>query len=338
MVIVVNRYEFFGVGALFLTLLSVSNAASAHHSYGNYQIGTEIQFQGVVTKVGLANPHSWVFIDAINENGELESWALEGEGIAGFRDHGWDALAVGDSIDVTCVPRRSGDKGCYIRDMQVMASGAPEDGPSAAAVEESGWARFSYPDQYFRINFPHEPTISEVPYLSEYGGSFPSTIYETRDGASYYNVTVIDFSDAKEIYAEMAEVVNVPGAHNFWLYTQMGAISYTARQFRLRGGEVTYDAWHTIDFHEGHQISITNEDDTRTYASIYRHADRLFVLEAGIPAGAPSPTIFQESLHILDEEGERVRYVLQPDHSRVRVDIEAENRERERARSLQQGN
>ena len=91
---------------------------------------------------------------------------------------------------------------------------------------------------------------------------------------------------------------------------------------------MTYDAWHAIDFNEGHQMSITNADNTRTYAGIYRHADRLFVLEANLPEDASSPAEFLESLHILDEEGERVRYLLQPDHTRERVDIEAQNRAR----------
>ena len=194
---------------------------------------------------------------------------------------------------------------------------------------ESSWTRFSYPDQNFRANFPHEPTITKQPYLSEYGGTFSSTIYEASEGESDYSMTVVDFSDATEVYEAMADQINVPGAHNFPLYMQMGAIPYTARQFRLRGGEVIYDAWHGIDFIEGHKLSIINEDNTRTYAGIYRHADRLFVLEANLPEGSASAAGFLESLHILDDEGERVRYLLQPDHSRERLDIEAENRARE---------
>lgn len=312
-----------------LTIFAISSAASAHHSYGPYQIGTEIQFQGEVTRVGLANPHSWIYIDAENENGERESWALEGAGINSFRNSGWDGVAIGDTVGVTCVPLRSGDAGCYIRDIQIVSTSRVVGGSNTAAVVESSWTRFSYPDQNFRANFPHEPTITKKPYLSEYGGTFSSTIYESSDGESGYSVTVVDFSNAKAVYEAMTDEINVPGPHNFWLYTQMGAINYAARQFRLRGGEVIYDAWHGIDFIGGNKLSIINEDNTRTYAGIYRHADRLFVLEANIPGDAPSSAGFLESLHILDDEGERVRYLLQPDHSRVRVDIEAENRARE---------
>lgn len=314
---------------VFLGLALLSGAAHSHHSYGPYQIGTEIQFQGEVTRVGLANPHSWIYVDAENENGELVSWALEGAGIGRFRESGWDGVAIGDSVGISCVPLRSGDPGCYIRDIEIISTSRPAGESAPDVAEESGWTRFEYRDQNFRVNLPQEPTISTQPYTSEYGGVFPSTIYETYEGDSYYSVTVVNFANAKQVYEDMSEQVNVPGPHNFWLYMQLGAIDYTARQFRLRGGEVIYDAWHAIDFIEGHKLSIINPDNSRTYAGIYRHADRLFVLEATVPEGAPSQAGFLESLHILDDEGERVRYLLQPDHSRQRIDIEAENRARQ---------
>ena len=324
-----RKYLVITGGVALALLLGVSSTALAHHSYGPYQIGTEIQFEGEVTSVGLANPHSWIYVDAENENGEMDSWALEGAGINRFRESGWDGVAVGDHVGVTCVPLRSGDTGCYIRDIQIISSNRVAGESNVAAITESSWERFSYPDQNFRVNFPHEPTIRKQPYLSEYGGTFSSTTYEASEGESSYSMTVVDFSDAKEVYEALTEQINVPGPHNFWLYTQMGAIAYTATQIRSRGGEVIYDGWHGIDFIGGHKLSIINEDNTRTYAGIYRHADRLFILEANLPEGSPSAAGFLESLHILDDEGERVRYILQPDHSRVRIDIEAENRARE---------
>ena len=302
-------------GVAFATLPLFGSAALAHHSHGNYQLTTEIQVQGVVTEFHFANPHVWVFMESENENGEMESWALEGGGVTGFRNAGWDVIAVGDNITVTCAPTRYGDNGCFIGDIQINSS-------DATAVGNASWVNLSYPDHYFRANFPHEPAISEKPYLSEYGGIFPSTVFEAQDGESDYSVTVVDFAEAKEVYAALADEITVAGAHNFWLFTQMGAISYAARQFRLRGGEVTYDAWHTVDFHDGHQIFLANPDNTRTYAGIYRHADRLYILEATVPADESSPAIFQQSLNILDAEGKRVRYELQPDHTRVRVEAD----------------
>ena len=193
------------------------------------------------------------------------------------------------------------------------------DSSNAQAAAEPEWVNMAYPEQLFSANFPNQPTVSEMPYLSEYGGTFPSTIYQAQEGENHYSVTVVDFSAAKDVYLRMADEVNVSGVHNFWLYDQMGSVAYAAQQFRLRGGDVTYDAWHHVDFIGGHQLFLTNADQTRTYAGIYRHADRLYILEATVAAGKPPQGVFQQSLTILDEEGKRIRYDLQPDHSRVRV-------------------
>ncbi len=307
------------IGRFFVLIaLAISGSLGsvfAHHSHGNYQIGQEIQVQGVVTEFHFANPHVWVFVDVENEIGETEDWALEGGGAASFRNAGWDGIAAGDKLTVTCTPTRDGDNGCFITDLEINASNPAMDGVSS-------WTNIAYPDQLFSANFPSEPTIGKAPYLSEYGGTFPSTIYEAQEGDNYYSVTVVDFSEAKNIYLQLAEEINVAGAHNFWLYDQMGAISYAAQQFRLRGGEVTYDAWHHVDFIGGHQLFLTNPDQTRTYAGIYRHADRLYILEATVTADAPPQGVFQQSLTILDEESKRIRYDLQPDHARVRVEVD----------------
>ena len=305
--------RFFALVALIVP--GLASPVSAHHSHGNYQIGQEIQVSGVVSEFHFANPHVWVFMDVENENGETEGWALEGGGAASFGRAGWNDIAAGDTLTVTCTPTRDGANGCFITDIAIEASNS-----TIAGV--SGWTHIAYPDQLFSANFPSEPRISKAPYPSEYGGTFPSTIYEAQEGDNHYSVTVVDFSDARNIYLQLAEEINVAGAHNFWLYDQMGAIAHAAQQFRLRGGDVTYDAWHHVDFIGGHQLFLTNPDQTRTYAGIYRHADRLYILEATVPADAPPQGVFQQSLTILDEEGKRIRYDLQPDHTRVRIETD----------------
>lgn len=307
-----SRFSHF-ITLFFSFSLGFSSSAFAHHSHGNYQIGKKIEVQGVVTEVHFANPHVWVFMDVKNDHGEVEGWALEGGGIASSRKAGWDSITEGDNLTVTCAPTRDGANGCFMSHIEFNSVGLAADGAS-------GWINIAYPDQFFSANFPDTPVVTEASYSSEYGGTFPSTIYTATEGGNVYSVTVVDFSDAKNIYLKLAEEINVAGAHNFWLYDQMGAIAYAAQKFRMRGGEVTYDAWHHVDFIGGHQLFITNPDKTRTYAGIYRHADRLYVLEATVQAGAPPQGVFQQSLTILDESGARVRYELQPDYTRKRID------------------
>lgn len=240
---------------------------------------------------------------------------MESGSIASFKRAGRADIAVGDSISVNCTPTRDGAKGCFIKDLVVTSSA-----DTVTASKE--WIHYTDTEQLFKVNFPTEPSIDKVPYKSEYGGTFPSTAYQSKTQDSLYSLTVVDFSDAKEIYLKLAEGINVAGAHNLWLYDQMGAIAYAAQQFRLRGGQITYDAWHHVDFIDGHQLFITNHDSSRTYAGIYRHADRLYILEATVPEDAPPQGIFQQSLTVLDEQGKRVRYDLQPDNTRIRVEAD----------------
>ena len=59
-------------------------------------------------------------------------------------------------------------------------------------------------------------------------------------------------------------------------------------------------------------MQLTNADGSRTFAGIYLNgnANRLYVLEATVAPGSPPPIQFQQSLRFLDEEGERIRYLL----------------------------
>ena len=89
-----------------------------------------------------------------------------------------------------------------------------------------------------------------------------------------------------------------------------GSIQYAATKlYRMKPGvKVTHDAWHYIDLVEGHQLFLTNPDTTRTFASIYLHENRLYILEGTVPANGPEPGLFTQSLSFLDAEGKRVRY------------------------------
>ena len=186
-----------------------------------------------------------------------------------------------------------------------------------AAAQE--WQVFTDRSQYFSVNFPGEPQIAEISYDSEYGATLPAKVYSVRDGESLHSVTVVDFTDAARIYQELPDRTDEGNNAALWLYDQRASVAYAARAFRLRGGEVTYDAWHHIDLVEGHQLQITNPDQSRTYASMYLHNGRLYVLEATVPPGSLPQGLFQQSLTFLDEGGNRIRYRLEPNGHTTRV-------------------
>ncbi|MDH3507595.1 MAG: hypothetical protein OEQ25_10700 [Gammaproteobacteria bacterium] len=188
-----------------------------------------------------------------------------------------------------------------------------------ATASAQSWRMFTDPDEFFSVNFPAEPTVRNFEYASEYGATLPGKIYEVRNGDSLHSVTIVNFTDAQRIYQELPDRTDEGNNAALWLYDQRGSVAYAARNFRLRGGEVTYDAWHHIDLVEGHQLQMTNADQSRTYASMYLHDGRLYVLEATVPPGSLPQGLFQQSLSFLDAEGKRIRYRLSPDGSRTRV-------------------
>jgi hypothetical protein len=79
-------------------------------------------------------------------------------------------------------------------------------------------------------------------------------------------------------------------------------------KLRQEAAKVTFDAYHLIDRIPGHQLQYTNQDGTRTFAGIYLHEYRLYILKATAPPNAPPPGLFQQSLSVLNAAGNRIRY------------------------------
>ena len=68
-------------------------------------------------------------------------------------------------------------------------------------------------------------------------------------------------------------------------------------------------SWNGIALVQGVEMRLTNTaDQSRTFASIYMHENRLVIVEATVPRGDPPPVAFNESLNWLDEQGRPVRY------------------------------
>ena len=167
----------------------------------------------------------------------------------------------------------------------------------------------------FRMFGPGQPEVEEISYPSEYGVEYPARVYTYEDDPTRYSLTVVDYSDAQRIHSERTNKTSADDGSIYWSVDVLGSIAYAAWNIRRRGGEVTYDAFHYIQRVDGHQLQITNANQSRTYAGIYLHDLRLCIVEATSPAGRPPPTIFQQSLELLDEDGEtfNYRYLHTPD-------------------------
>ena len=191
----------------------------------------------------------------------------------------------------------------------------------SAATFAQEWTEFASREDGFSTNFPGAPTITTSTYRSQFGADLPARVYSATLGRSRFSVTVVDYRSIEKILTEKSKscpagaetCLGGAGARSstgagYWKADYAGALIYATRQFMTRDAAVTEFVWTNIDLVEGHMLQLTNKDQSRTYASILMHADRLFIAEATVPAGDPEPGLFQQALGFVDADGNSIRY------------------------------
>lgn len=54
-------------------------AVRAHHAFaGEFDVNRPVTLAGKVTKVELINPHSWIHIEVVGDDGKAVTWMIEG--------------------------------------------------------------------------------------------------------------------------------------------------------------------------------------------------------------------------------------------------------------------
>jgi hypothetical protein len=104
-------------------LLLISLAAWAHHSVqAEFDLNKPLTMTGVVTKVEWINPHSYLYLDVKDENGNMKHWAFEMAGPGALRRAGLSradrgGLKAGDTITVNAVAAKDGSDAGLIKDV-----------------------------------------------------------------------------------------------------------------------------------------------------------------------------------------------------------------------------
>jgi hypothetical protein len=108
------KFKSLSFAVIAANVLAVS--AWAHHSHGNYEMTEYKHLTGTVKQVHLVNPHSWLYLEVMNEAGQPITWALETAGVGGLGRQGItaDTVKVGDTISVRCHQLRDGSNGCLL--------------------------------------------------------------------------------------------------------------------------------------------------------------------------------------------------------------------------------
>jgi hypothetical protein len=90
-------------GVVGMAWLLTAASAAAHHSFAaEFDVNRPIKLTGTVTKIEWTNPHAWVFVDAKDDKGSAQSWAIELVGINDLLRLGWgrNKVKTGDVINV----------------------------------------------------------------------------------------------------------------------------------------------------------------------------------------------------------------------------------------------
>ena len=189
-------------------------------------------------------------------------------------------------------------------------------GPAAAQQ----WTEYVNTQDGFKVNFPGQPTVTETTWQSQLDYVLPARVYSADRGREHYSVTVVDYSDLERQGIERAATCPPGNAQcranagpilgpGYWKHDERGAIVYATFKLLQRDATLTSLAWEWQDLVEGHLIQLTNNaDQSRTFAYVAMHENKLYIVEGTVPRGFAEPALFQQSLGWVDRDGNRIRY------------------------------
>ena len=121
--------------------LLAGTAAHAHHAFATeFSVERPVELAGKVTKVELINPHSWIHVEVVGENGESVTWMIEGGSPNALVRRGVTkaSIPIGSELVIRGYGARDGSNRAVGRDMS-FADGRElffgGTGPSNASAE-----------------------------------------------------------------------------------------------------------------------------------------------------------------------------------------------------------
>jgi hypothetical protein len=103
------RLPVFVLSSVLILLTLGSGPGFAHHSAtATYIYGKVVKIEGTLKEFIWRNPHSFMKVQARDENGEMQTWVIEGAAAAVLAEQGvtTNTLRPGDHVIVTGFPGR----------------------------------------------------------------------------------------------------------------------------------------------------------------------------------------------------------------------------------------
>ena len=135
--------KFFGVWAASAAFFACSLPMFAHHSFAaEFDVKQPVTLKGTVTKLEWTNPHVWIYIDVMNEDGTVAHWQCENGAPNALARMGWTrhSLKVGDQVTIEGFRAKNNALTANARqvllpDGRKVFSGSAEDGGPGKAKE-----------------------------------------------------------------------------------------------------------------------------------------------------------------------------------------------------------
>jgi hypothetical protein len=185
-----------------------------------------------------------------------------------------------------------------------------------AAAQE--WEEFVSKEDGFKVDFPGTPKVADITWKSQMDYILPGKVYSVDKGKERYSMTVVDYRPIEQQGIERAKTceegnqqcrqnagIMGPG---YWKHDERSALMYATFKLIQKAKQVTSLAWEWQDMVEGNFLQLTNADDSRTFAYVAMHENKLYMLEGTVPKGYPQPGLFQQSMGFVDANGNGLRY------------------------------
>jgi hypothetical protein len=106
------RYRILGIYGAIAALASTAPVL-AHHSFSAiFDADQPVELTGTVTKVEWLNPHVWIYVDVVSDDGTVNDWAFEMGSPNRLSRYGWhqSSLSPGQVVTIAGSRSRDGDR------------------------------------------------------------------------------------------------------------------------------------------------------------------------------------------------------------------------------------
>ena len=109
------------VAASVAAVLAIPTASFAHHGLGRFDRSQPVEITGTITRIDFVNPHSYLYIDVVDADGESRAMRCEMRAATLLRRSGWseEMFVIGAEAKIFGFAHRDDPNACYLEDIKI---------------------------------------------------------------------------------------------------------------------------------------------------------------------------------------------------------------------------